>query len=162
MTPSHSWHDVTSHIVCHDSFTQLVRYIASHMWRSHGTQWCHVTNNILRRRCVPWLLHTAGTIYRVIHVCDKTHSYVGHDSLIRVTWNLHMCDMTHSYVTRYIVLHMWRSHGTQWDCHHICDVIVCQLCAMTHSFVWHDSSMCVQLRIFMCDRIRSYVCRDSF
>ena len=30
-------------------------------------------------------------------MCDMTHSYVWHDSLICVTWLIHMCDMTHSY-----------------------------------------------------------------
>jgi len=37
---------------------------------------------------VPWL----------IHMCDMTHWYVWHDTLICVTWLIDMCDMTHSYV----------------------------------------------------------------
>jgi len=40
--------------------------------------------------CVTWLIHT----------CDTTHSYVWHDSFIRVTRRIHTCDMTHSCVVR--------------------------------------------------------------
>jgi len=51
----------------------------------------------------------------------STHSYVRHDSFIRVTWLIHMCDMTHSYVrhdsfirvTWLISFNTWMSHVTR-------------------------------------------------
>ena len=33
---------------------------------------------------------------------------------------------------------------------------------MTHSYVWHDSFICVTWLIHMCDKTRSYVWHDSF
>ena len=35
-------------------------------------------------------------------------------------------------------------------------------CDMTHSYVWHDSFICVTWLIHMCDMTHSYVCHDSF
>jgi len=53
----------------------------------------------------------------LIHMCDVTHSYVWHDSLVCVTWPIHMCDMTHSHV-----------------CHNscICVTWLIHMCDMTH------------------------------
>jgi len=77
---------------------------------------------------------------------DTTHSYVWHDSFIRVTWLIHMCDMTHSYV--------W--HDSRWC--EVRDSWVLLTCSyaqfdpfirvtrlihiwdVTHSYVWNDSS----------------------
>jgi len=33
-----------------------------------------------------------------IYTCDRTHSYVWHDSIMCVTWLIHTCDMTHPYM----------------------------------------------------------------
>ena len=58
-------------------------------------------------------------------MCDRTHSYVWHDSFICVTCLIHMRDKTHSYV-------------------------------------WHDSCICVTWPIHMCDKPYSCVWRGSF
>jgi len=114
--------------------------------------------------CVTWL-----TL-----VCDMTHlfvwhdslirvTYLWHDSLIRVTWLAHACDMTNSFV---------------WHDSLICVTWLTQTCDMTHSCVWHDSLIRVTCvwhdslgglkkisiggcLIHMCDPTDSYVCRDS-
>jgi len=52
---------------------------------------------------------------------DVTHSYVWHDSFVRVTWLIHMCDRTHPYV---------------WN-----DSFMC---------VWLDSCTCATWLIHMC------------
>ena len=64
--------------------------------------------------------------------CDMTHSYVWHDSFMRVTWLIHACD---------ILIHMFD---------------------MTYSYVWRDSFICVTWLIHMCDVTHSHAWRDSF
>ena len=60
----------------------------------------------------------------LIHMCDMTHLYMWHDSLICATWLIHVSDMTHS--------HVWH------DTRHVCD--------MTYWYVWHDVLICVTWR----------------
>jgi len=52
-------------------------------------------------------------------MCDMTHSYVWHDSFIRVTWLIHMCDMTHSYVWHdsfiYVIDKLKRANSEECD-----------------------------------------------
>ena len=81
-----------------------------------------------------WLIHTTPT-----QMCDKTHSYMRHDSFIYVTWPIHTSDMSHSCVP-------WLIHT----------------CDMTHSYVCHDSFMCVPCLIHVCAMTHSYVWHDSF
>ena len=76
-------------------------------------------------------------------MCDMTHSYVRHDSFIRVTWLMHTCDMTHSYV---------------WHDSFICVTWLIHTCDMTHSYVWHDSFICVTWLIHTCDMSQSFTC----
>ena len=80
--------------------------------------------------CVTWL----------IHMCDKTHSYVWHDSFICVTWLIHMCDTTYSYV--------WRDSF-------ICMTWLIHMCDTTYSYVWRDSFIRVTWLIHVCD---SFIC----
>jgi len=120
--------------------------------------------------CVTWL----------IHMCDMTHSHVWHDSFIYVTWLIHMCDMTHSHVWHdsfiydtYTCVHRVCAHEfvsmctwvreyvhmSSWVCahenprdpnyFHVCDTI--------HSYVWHDSFICVTWLNHICDMTHSYV-----
>jgi len=71
-----------------------------------------------------------------IHMCDKIHSRVWHDSFICVTWLIHTCDMTH------IRAHRECYHTTHTQGHHMRDV--------THSHEWHDSFTCVTWLIHTC------------
>ena len=82
-----------------------------------------------------------------IHMCDRTYSYVWHDSFIHVTWLIHVCDISPSCV---------------WHDSFICVTWLIQMCGMTHSYVWRDSSMCVTWLIHPCDMTHSYVWRDPF
>jgi len=49
--------------------------------------------------------------------------------------------------------HIWMSHYASW---------LIRMCAMTHSYVCHDSFICVPWFIHMCAMTHSYVCHDSF
>jgi len=73
-------------------------------------------------------IHVTG----LIHMCDMTHLYVWHHSLICATWLNYMCDMKHSYV-----------------------------CDMTHSYVWQNPCTDSRL-LHTCNRTQSYVWRNSF
>jgi len=67
-----------------------------------------------------------------IDMCDMTHWYVWHDSLIRVTWLIDTCDMTHWYV---------------WHDSLICVTWLIDMCDMTHWYVWQD----MREMWFICD-----------
>jgi len=92
---------------------------------------------------------------------SMTHSNECHDSPICGTWIIHVCDMTHSN-----------------DCHDIsiCGTWIIHMCDMTRVYTrwsarsddarnqtqkWHDSSICVTWLIYMCDMTHSKECHDS-
>jgi len=97
--------------------------------------------------------------------CVFVEMCVWHDLFMCVTWLTYMCDMTHPYYT----LQMFKySHAAPW---HVCvcgmtysyvrpdssishvedvEVISC-LHPDTHSYVWHDSFICVAWLIHVCD-----------
>jgi len=107
------WHSMTSHM-CHDSFTcvpWLVQFVLvkptnldttsqmTHLHVSHDIQWLHMCVKFFCVRvcvssfiCAPWLIET----------CAVTHSYMRHDSLIRVPWLNHVCAMP--YFIHYVKL----------------------------------------------------------
>jgi len=103
--------------------------------RQHSTMSCGIAS----RRCVIWLIHT----------CDTTHSYVSHDSFIRVTRLIHTCVMTHSYV---------------WHDSFVRVSSLMYTCDPPHSYVRHDSFVLVHVTrlIRMCALAHSYVSHDSF
>jgi len=88
--------------------------------------------------CVTWLIHVT---YMTWLMCMQIVGYelqrqwawiadVWHDSLM---WGLtHVCDMTHVYAD--------------------CGVRLNYVRDVTHSYVWHDSFVCVTWLIHMCDR----------
>ena len=63
----------------------------------------------------------------------STHLFVQYDSYVFVKRFIHTCDVTHSYV--------WR--------------------VMAHSYMWHDSFICVTWLILMCDMTHSYIWDDA-
>ena len=126
---------------------------------------CGVNNS-----CVTWLIHKCDVTYLYVwcdlfiwakccaiktslHDCGMTHSYVCHDSSIRVMWLVHKSDVTHSRV---------------W-----CDWFICACplprcfaalskpelrgCDMTDWYVWFDALICVTWLIHMCDVTYLYV-----
>jgi len=90
-----------------------------------------------------WLLDTHVWLW---HEAWMTHSYVWHDSFIRVIWLIYTCDMTFSYV---------------WHDSFICVTWLIHICDMIHSYVWYGSSTRVTWTIHksscMCN-ILNFVC----
>jgi len=129
---------------------------------------------------VTWLIHIGRITYSymmmtyfphilVVHMCDMTHSYVRHDSFIRVTWLIHICRITHSYIYTSLTLLSF-----------ICVTWLIHMCDMPHSYVRHDlfinvaslihmsrtslthfTFICVIWLIHMRDMTHSYVWHDS-
>jgi len=87
--------------------------------------------------CMTWL----------IHVCDRTQSYLWQDSFICVTGLIRMCDMTHWYL---------------WQDSFIFVTGLIHMCDGTYSCVWHDSLIFVTGLIRMWKITHSYAWLDSF
>ena len=100
--------------------------------------------------CVTYLIRVCAGL---IHMCDMSHSHLGHDSCICVRWRMcmHVC-VWHDYV--YCVTSSF----------HMCDVndsyeyAVCRMIHMcdvndlyVYEYVWHDYVYCVTWIIHMCD-----------
>jgi len=54
------------------------------------------------------------------------------------------------------------THSYVWHDSFICVTLLNHICDMTHSYVWHDSFICVTWLIHVCDETDSYVRHDSF
>jgi len=119
----------------------------------------------------------------MVYVWAMTHSYVQHDSFIRVnhdssiraTWLMHTCqpwlnyirDLMHPYeswLTR-MMPHIWRSHGSHvwmkspWLLH------ICDTRHGSHIYIIYATwfiHMCEPWLVHICDMTRSYMQHDSF
>ena len=139
-------------------------YIYTYIYKTHLYVWhdsfmCVWHDSFTYKCILQWTL------------CQIGRNLVWHDSFIRLTWLLihtceliYMCDSTHPHTGVYCILLFAR--------------LVETLCDMTHSYVWHDSVMCVwhdtlicvarliymcvTPLIHMCAMTHSYVCYDSF
>ena len=107
--------------------------------------------------CATWL----------VHHWDMTHSCVRHDSFIietwlNETWLIHVCDMTRASLL--LAIHCSLSNHVSFMSHSclISFTVRCASAIMTHSYVRHDSFICVTWLIHMCDMTHSYVRHDSF
>jgi len=149
MTHSYVWHDsfirVTWLIPCmwHDTFIHMNESAQTNLLRNTPVSLyaCHMSTI----KCVTWL----------VHMCDMTHSYVWHDSFIRVTWLI-------PYMWHDTFINMNESAQTNLLCHtpvalyagHMstikCVTWLIHMCDMTHSYVWPDS-------FHICDMTHSYI-----
>ena len=150
VTCSYVWHDSFICTTWRDSCMCVTRTACSYVWHDSFI-------------CVTWLTH----------MCDMIHSYVWHDSFICVTWLIHMCDVTHSYLWHdSLICVTWLIHMCE-SLNHMCDMThsyahVTRSCEgrdsfcirdMNHSFVWHDSFMCVTWLVRMRNMTRTWTSR---
>ena len=124
------WHDTLIH-TCH-----LI-----HMWHVTHMHMCHshsyMSHSFICVTLYVWFhmcYFTCVTSYVWLHTCDFI-------CVISYVW-FHMCDFicVISYVwfhTCFTVAGVWLTRMS-----HVWDI---QMCDMTHSFVWHDSFICVWL-----------------
>jgi len=119
--------------------------------------------------CVTWL----------ISICDMTHSHVWHDLLVHVTWLISICDMTMGWLRLVRSIKSWVSFAKEpykKDCilqkrpiflRSLLTVATLYLwhesfyihvCAMMHSYVWHDLFICIRWLIHMCAWHDSFIC----
>jgi len=166
MTGSYVWHDLFIFV------TWLV-YMCDMI---HATKWQLCCSLRVRDSvwhdwfiCVTWIIHMLDMTERchtLVHMCNMTLSYVGHDSChtyepVCVTWIIHMLDMTDRYVQHdsficwtWLICNMthscvWHDLYATWLIH-MCDMMLCaiwliHMCDMTHSYVHHDSFICVDM-----------------
>jgi len=100
----------------------------------------------------------------LMHMCDATHSYVWHDSIMCVAWLIHICDMTQSYV--------WQgSFDTLVLCalSHSCTCVTWlnHMCDMTHlTHVWCVVLPCTPRHVvcgdMWCLAIHTYIYRYGY
>ena len=80
----------------------VYEWVVSHMNESCHIRMSHNESPFCRtwtEMCTRQAAHDSfKCVTRLIHMCDRTHSYVWQDSCICVTGCIHMCDRTHSYV----------------------------------------------------------------
>jgi len=118
--------------------------------------------SIISNTATSWTSHT-------------THSYVLHDSFIRVAWLIHTCIMTSSYMSHDSSIHVtWLIH----TCHMTqsfmsCVVFTCQFFfflilsyrvvpqRIVHLYVSHDSFIRVPWLVYTCYMTHSFVSHDS-
>ena len=143
------WETWPIHVYRHDSFicvTWLIHMCdVTHSYKWHGP---FIFKTWLLYKWETWLIHT----------CDMTHSYVWHDSFIQATRPFHVyrhdwfiCERHDSFTCVTWLMHI--SDTTLSCVRH--DSFICErhdsfICIdMTHSYVWHDSSICVTRLLYM-------------
>jgi len=141
----------------------------------------HVTYSTYIRHDA-WLIHMTHVTHmnQSCVICDMSHPYVWHVSSIckqaqfsawnhgddffesllskNIFWN-HLSSLSKKWISTFI----WNSIVVLLFTHHFASGAECaHVCDMTHSYVWHDSFICVTWLIHMCDMTHSYVWRDPF
>ena len=104
-------------------------FVMSHRWTSHVTRlhaWCHTYESRHMTYLMRWRIRRGEDEVREwwryidkhlwrIHTYDMNHSYVRHNSFVRVTLLIDMCDLTHDPFTWVLVRNMVK-------CWHLCVV----------------------------------------
>jgi len=168
-TMTHS-HQGSRHVPCRDSIMCSMTHSCS-PWLIHVFD--DTFTGSMTHSCVPWLIH------------------MFHDSFIRLLWliptrirdadmckhwdvlmcgTIHSCVLINQSLTQHSCAECW---CVTWILHLCCLAhlhqfydsdapgILTQMCALTHSYAFHDSAMCVPWLIHMFSVTRQCVCHDS-
>jgi len=126
--------------------------------------------SIISNTATSWTSHTTHSyvlhdsfirVAWLIHTCIMTSSYMSHDSSIHVTWLIHTCHMTQSFMSC-VVFTCQFFFFWSWVIVSSHNVLRIYTCHMTHSFVSHDSSIRVTWLIHSCPMTLLHVLHDSF
>ena len=116
-------------------------WVMSHTWVSHVS---HMDESWHKYE---WVMSVMGHIWmiHVSHMNESCHPYKWDRSHICMSHVSHMDESWHKYKD-----HIWMTVEFK-----VCDSYVC---AMTHPYVRHDSSMCETWLIHMWDMTHTYIC----
>jgi len=144
-------------------------------WRVGRDNWTRGTPQWI----VTWSCLFASPLRWLFHTCDVTHWYVCRDSFKCGTWLVFVSRDTAMNCLYWIVCIVfmcvtWLIHMCDGSCFLVEEhrdelsreaAFVrrrsSQACDMTHSYVWHDSFVCVAWLFHTCDVTHWYMCRDS-
>ena len=152
------WMSRVTHIneSCH-----TYEWVMSHIWTSHVTHMSESCDSY------QWVMSQIWE-ENFTHMNESWHTYqwvTSHIWMENVT-HMNLSWHTHGWVLSHIrmshVAHVNESgvFRQRYCCYCACRKII-HMCDMTHSYVWHDSFICVTWLIHMCDMTRSYVWYDS-
>ena len=120
--------------------------------------------------------HTHSCVSWRIQMCSLSHLDVWHDAIRCATWLILMHDtdtwmrhvMAHSATWLILFLcdmaHSNAWHGINVPCHAYNQHVIwpMHMCAIAHSYQWHDSFIRVTWLIYMCDMTHLYAWRAWF
>ena len=138
--------------------------------------------------CIHICIYIHVHVHIYINSCIYMNIYIYHIPIVIFCMNGQMCAYLHSYMIynhaglhEFIHTHTQKHTTGYFAC--TCPIIpgvpigiskafisksslpapiTIHTCGMTHSYVWHDSFICVTWCIHMCDMMHSHVCHDSF
>jgi len=133
--------DMTHACMWHDSLM-----CANIHFMNHEGATCFV--KMLTRYSATWLTH----------MCDMTHPHMRLDSLMCVAWLTYVCGIffykspnSHSFLTTIDKSHVW--HESR-----MCVTWFTHMCDLTHSYVGHDSPICVTYDSLICVTWLTHAC----
>ena len=93
-----------------------------------------------------------------LHLCICIHWNESNDARSRTVTHVELHRVTHIELLTPKSVQMLHRRSCVWHDSIICVTWLIHICAMTHSYAWHDSFICLHV----CDMTHSYVCHDSF
>jgi len=130
----------------------------------HARRCTCTAHHFAHATCVILVTYSYMCDMTYIYMCDMTYSY-----MCDMTYS-YMCDMTYSYMCDMTYSYVKRSTWTIPMCatwliifsRRVTALVLRRVPLMSHSYVWHDSFICVTWLIHMCDMTHSYVWHAPF
>jgi len=144
----HNYEWVVSHVqmmhVTHmNESCHTYEWVMSHIWMSHVT---HITSHVTHVKDHPWLIHMCDMphllLHAVTHMNESCHTYEWVMAQVQTRHVTHMNESWHTYEC--VISHTWMTtHLTSPSSQLGLLGRLIHMCAMTHSYMRHDSFTCV-------------------